>query len=381
MPMSRRLRALAGGLSIALVVALGSISYTVKRGDTLVKIAQAEGVSLADLISANDISNPNLIYPGQVLVIPGEDDPEPQVHIVARGETLGGIAKLYGTTVAKLVAANEISNPDFIRIGQKIIVSASGGKKKGMGGDNPSPGPANSRSGKYHIVERGESLASIAKQYSGVSADDIATANGILNGRIYATTRLFLDGPGYVAKGVAGEMIYTIQSGDRLGDIAARYGTTISKLVAANDIEDPNLIRVGQKLKVPTGVGWVCPVESPSYFNDWGFPRSGGQRYHEGNDLFTKKGSPVRAPVSGRVEFVEGTIGGLGFRLYGDDGIKYIGSHMSAYGQDGTVVAGDVIGYVGTTGNADGTSPHLHFGMYLDGLVVNPYPSLRAHDC
>lgn len=358
---------------------LTSVDYTVQRGDTLGKIARDNGVSLADLIKVNDISNPNFIYPGQVLVIPGETSDV--IHVVVRGDTLVKIASTYRSSVAKIVAANSLPNPDLIRIGQELLVPALSDDESG---DDPGDGSGNSnslRSGKYHLVERGESLKSIAAKYSGVSADDIATANGILNGRIYTGTKLFLDGPGFTAKGSEGELSYTVKRGDRLGDIAHKYSVSVSILISLNDITNPNLIRIGDTLVIPSGVAWICPVQGASYFNDWGFPRGGGSRYHEGNDLFVAKGTPVHAPVGGTVEFVTGTIGGLQFRLFGDDGVKYIGSHMSEFGKDGKVRAGDVIGYVGNTGNAANTKSHLHFGVYYKGLVVNPYPSLVAHDC
>ncbi len=55
---------------------------------------------------------------------------------------------------------------------------------------------------------------------------------------------------------------------------------------------------------------------------------------------------------------------------------------MSDYGSSGEVSGGQIVGYVGTTGNAQGTKPHLHFGMATEGgLVVNPYPSLIANGC
>ena len=171
-----------------------------------------------------------------------------------------------------------------------------------------------------------------------------------------------------------------MQSGDRLGDIAAKHGTTISTLADLNGLDNVNLIRSGQTLTVPGGSSWVCPLEQGSYFNDWGFPRGGG-RYHEGNDLFAPMGSPVRAPVSGTVELIRGSIGGLQVNLYGSDGIKYLGSHLDSAGKTGKVNAGDVIGYVGNSGNAAGATPHLHFGMYRDGIALNPIPSLVENGC
>jgi LysM repeat protein len=366
---------------LVLFCALTSVDYTVVRGDTLGQIARDNDVSLSDLIEANDISNPNLIFPGQVLVIPGET--QDILHVVVRGDTLAKIAASYGSSVRTIAQANSLPNPNLIRIGQELLVPATSGADSGPdeGDSGSSSGPSSLRSGKYHIVQRGESVASIAAQYKGVSADAIAKANGIINGVIYTTTRLFLDGPGFTAKGTDGEVSYTVQRGDRLGDIAHEYGVSVSKLISVNNIKNPDLIRAGQKLTIPSGSSWICPVEDGSYFNDWGFPRGGGTRYHEGNDLFAASGTPVRAPVSGRVEFVTGTIGGLQFRLFGDDGVKYIGSHMSAFGKDGKVSAGDVVGYVGNTGNASATRPHLHFGIYYKGLAVNPYPTLNTYGC
>jgi LysM repeat protein len=380
MPKFRRSRALMVGSALVLVVAIFSFDYTVKSGDTLGRIARDNGVSLSDLIDANDISNPNLIYPGQVLVIPGTDE----VYVVAFGDTLGRIALKYGTSVSSLASANSISNPNLIRVGQELIIS-SGGGSSGSGGSSDSTSSKDDdisdRTGQRHIVKKGESLASIAAQYSGVSADDLAKANGIINGVIYYGQALYLSGPGYVASGSPGTTTYTVRSGDRLGDIAHDNGVSISALASANGISNTNLIRIGQVLTIPTGSQWFCPVQNASFKNDWGFPRDGGTRYHEGNDLFADRGTPVRAPVSGTVRFRTGSIGGNQFTLTGSDGITYIGSHMDKFGKKGTVDAGDVIGYVGNTGNAAGGATHLHFGMYYKGTPVNPYPSLYANGC
>jgi murein DD-endopeptidase MepM/ murein hydrolase activator NlpD len=125
----------------------------------------------------------------------------------------------------------------------------------------------------------------------------------------------------------------------------------------------------------------VCPVSNGTYINDWGFPRSDA-RFHEGNDIFAPRGTEVLAPVGGEIKLITGTVGGLQFYLHGDDGTTYIGTHLDAFGRSGRVEAGQVIGYVGDTGNARGGPAHLHFEMHPgDGRAVNPYPTLRAAGC
>jgi murein DD-endopeptidase MepM/ murein hydrolase activator NlpD len=79
------------------------------------------------------------------------------------------------------------------------------------------------------------------------------------------------------------------------------------------------------------------------------------------------------------VSFGTGSIGGRQFRLAGDDGTTYIGSHLDAFGASGRVSAGTVIGYVGNSGNAAGGATHLHFEVRPDdGASMNPYPLLAA---
>lgn len=382
MPENRRVRAAVVACVLAMLVGLFSLDYTIERGDTLSAIARDQGVSLIDLIEANDLSNPDLIFPGQVLVIPGQAGQSDIIHVVTRGETLNRIAETYGTTGRLLAEVNALVNPDLIRIGQEITIPGDAGTVVQGGNDGETEiAGSNKNNGKFHIVKKGETVESIAAMYPGISAADIRKANGIVGETIYTGTRLFLDSRGYVAKGSPGEISYTVKSGDRLGDIASAHATSVSTLVKLNNLSNPNLIRSGQVLKIPSGSGWVCPVAGASFFDDWGFPRSGG-RYHEGNDLFTSRGKPVLAPVSGDVEFIVGTIGGNQFNLDGDDGVRYLGSHLDSFnGKSRHVAAGEILGYVGTTGNAVGSSPHLHFGMYVSGKVVNPYPTLLKFDC
>ncbi|MFS8651436.1 MAG: LysM peptidoglycan-binding domain-containing protein [Caldibacillus sp.] len=99
--------------------------YTVKKGDSLWKIAQKYKTTVDELVKLNKVKNPDLIYPGQKLKVPAKAPSKPTAavyHTVKKGDTLWGIAKKYGTTVNKLVSLNKIKNPDLIFPGQKIRI-------------------------------------------------------------------------------------------------------------------------------------------------------------------------------------------------------------------------------------------------------------------
>ena len=132
----------------------------------------------------------------------------------------------------------------------------------------------------------------------------------------------------------------------------------------------------------PSSDGKVCPQDNPRSFTDtWGAPRSGG-RTHEGTDVFGARGGDVFAIVSGTVEWTTiGSTSGLMLSLRGDDGHTYWYLHLqdfvAAEGQ--RVSAGDLIAHNGDTGNARGTTPHIHFEYHPGGGgPVNPYPMLKA---
>ncbi len=362
-------------VALALLLAAGA-GYTVQQGDTLGDIAAKNGTTVAKLAAANDLSNPNLIRVGQQLTIPdsvGSATVGQSRYTVQAGDTLAGIAQKLGTTARQLASLNQLNNPNLLRIGQDLLLADQ---------TNPTGPPAATPAGS-HVVASGETLGSIAQRYNTTVAE-IAAANGITNtSTIYVGTTLVIGGnppPAPPTVAGSGTSTHTVNPGETLGAIAAGYGLSSQMLASTNGITNVDLIRIGQVLTVPAGSGWVCPVRGAKYFNDWGFPRSNG-RTHTGNDLFAPRGTPVQAPVSGQIELKTGTIGGLQVWLSGDDGVRYIGSHLDGFGQAGRVAAGDVIGYVGDTGSALGSSPHLHFEMARDGTTFNPWPSLQAAGC
>ena len=153
--------------------------YIVKSGDSLSEIATKYNTTVAELVRLNNIKNPNLIYAGEKIILPGTNSgtSNSSYYTVKSGDTLSEIAAKYNTTVAELVRLNNIKNPNLIYAGEKIVLPSTS---------------------------------------SGTSS------------------------PSY----------YTVKSGDTLSGIAAKYNTTVANLIKLNNINNPNLIYAGQKIRL-----------------------------------------------------------------------------------------------------------------------------------
>jgi peptidoglycan LD-endopeptidase LytH len=123
-----------------------------------------------------------------------------------------------------------------------------------------------------------------------------------------------------------------------------------------------------------------CPVDPPrSYVDTFGAPRVG--HTHQGNDIFAPTGTPIRAPFEGTAQEGYDGLGGIVVHVYASANADYVyNAHLSRHAGVGGqhVQPGDLIGYVGNTGNAVGTSPHDHFEYHPGGGdAVSPYPYLN----
>ena len=119
-----------------------------------------------------------------------------------------------------------------------------------------------------------------------------------------------------------------------------------------------------------------------TYTHDWWFPRYGpGWRLHEGTDIFAATGTEVVAPLGGTVKLAHNKLGGTSAWVVADDGTYVYLTHLSGY-RDGLMTGmrvepGDVVGYVGNSGNASTTPPHLHIEFHPGGgPAVDPKPIL-----
>ena len=158
-----------------------SINYTVQRGDTLSEIASRYGTTVQEIVDINNITNPNVIYPGQEIRILRNSTVAGQetrgtgsiTYTVQRGDTLSKIADAYGVTVEHIVELNNIQDPNLIYPNEKLRITESKNT-------NLNPISQSSSRDYTYIVQRGDTLWKIARQY-GVSVRYIVRLNGITN--------------------------------------------------------------------------------------------------------------------------------------------------------------------------------------------------------
>lgn len=229
------------------------VIYTVKSGDTLGRIASRYGVSTASLRMTNRIRG-NTIRAGQRLRIPGTGGSEAAdtvIHTVSSGETLSSIANRYGVTVTRLKRSNRLTS-NTLHIGDKLEIPAREQPRASSSG-------VRAPQSKIHVVRSGETLSEIAESY-GIGLSKVRAANGLRSNNLRVGQRLVIPA---TAKNLDGAVanasnasdsndarMHTVRAGDTLSAIARRYGTSISKLKAVNNLKNNNL-RIGERLRLP----------------------------------------------------------------------------------------------------------------------------------
>ncbi|MDR7002200.1 LysM peptidoglycan-binding domain-containing protein [Neobacillus niacini] len=246
-------------------------TYTVQKGDSLIKIANKYHVSVGDLKLWNTL-NRTIIYPGQVLKVTGTSGttftkeavvkkPSPSsktttnTYVVTKGDSLSKIAIKYKLTVSDLKKLNQLKS-DRIKVGQKLKVPGTAKTTTTTPAKNVTT----------YIVKAGDTLGKIAKQF-GLNMADLKALNGLKSDFIYAGQRLKVTGkppvaakpPAQAAKPPvqttkpqtppANTTDYIVKSGDTLSGIAMKAGMTIGELKALNNMTSDR-IYVGKKLKI-----------------------------------------------------------------------------------------------------------------------------------
>ncbi len=321
-------------LFFILVSTSSALTYTVKKGDNLGKIAKKYGVSVKSLIQANNLKKPYIIRPGQKLKIPvkgkkGSSYKCVLKHKVKKGESLIKIAKKYRVWVKDLKKINNLKS-DRLYVGQVLCIKTGKVSSK------------KSKNKKSFYIKK----------------------------KKIVTKRIIR---------------YRVKKGDSLSKIAQKYNTTVSRLIKLNNLKKPYIIRPGQRLKVEkrevtyveevvkrrtVPFGFVWPVEG-KVINPF---VNNARKRHLGIDIKTECSSPIKAAEDGKVIFAGDSIKAYGNLII----IKHAKRFNTVYGHVGkiavkegqTVKKGDVIGFTGKLNNSDVCG--VYFEIRKNAVPVDP---------
>ncbi len=188
--------------------------------------------------------------------------------------------------------------------------------------------------------------------------------------------------------------VYTIENSKYKNIKSSKFG----KQTLQYEIEEDNIYRVVVQPEIEASSFFAIEIKrSPLYLfpvaggknsdaqSFWGAQRDGGKRSHEGVDIFAKRGTPIIATVDGRITF-SGEKGLGGKQVWLRDtkrGYSLYYAHLDSIAafKKFQVDAGDTLGFVGNSGNARTTVPHLHFGIYSGySGAINPYHFIKKND-
>ncbi|MFC0819918.1 LysM peptidoglycan-binding domain-containing protein, partial [Moraxella marmotae] len=243
-------------------------SYTVRAGDSLTSVAAANGLTVAQLASYNNLANDAHILTGQKLwLIAGKVKPQTQTstptrqnnsnnntstatHKVQAGESLTAIARKYNISLQALASENNLSVTDGVLIGQTLKLpsgataasTTTAAPKNQVQTAAPAKGRTNIGATEKYTVKAGESLTALSNRF-GVSINDLAAANNLATN---ANLRI-----GQVIQVPKVTTTYTVKAGDGLISLARRYGISTEELAKMNNLQPTDNLRIGQVLTVP----------------------------------------------------------------------------------------------------------------------------------
>lgn len=211
-------------------------TYTVQRGDTLYAIARKYGLTVDSLKALNNLTS-NELYIGQLLQI---KPIQGNTYIVKRGDTLYGIASKYSVSVKDLKEVNNLTT-NVLYIGQELLIPSE------IVEDIPEQDEEEIiEDGKYdiYIVQKGDSLWAISKKYD-LPLQELISINKLEDNTLKAGQKLLIP-----KQKTENEKIYIVQKGDTLWSIAKKYNVSVNNIKEKNNLTS-NLLSVGQQIIIP----------------------------------------------------------------------------------------------------------------------------------
>ena len=245
--------------------------YTVRGGDTLSRIAGQFNTTVNKLATLNDIHNVNRIYVGQRLLVrqPAEQQQQQatpkrtenntttnsNTYTVKSGDTLSGIAGKFNTTYTQLAQLNHISNPNVIHVGQVLTLHQTTAQNTTNHQESQQNKQVTTSANGTYTVKSGDTLSQIAARFN-TTTSALASTNHISNPNLIEVgQQLRINNSASAQKTTSRHSNtnngnYVVQSGDSLSKIAAYHGLNWRSIAAKNNIQSPYTIFVGQRLSL-----------------------------------------------------------------------------------------------------------------------------------
>ena len=213
-----------------------AIVYTVQSGDTLYKIANQYGVTVAEIMELNNLGT-TVLTVGEQILIPNKSQDTTTTYTVQSGDSLYKIANEYGVTVDEIITANNLKSTT-LQIGQKLVIPT------GTIQPTPTPTPPNNNYITY-TVKSGDSLYKIANNYN-TTVNAIKELNNLTSNNLSIGQQLKIPS----SSNDTSYTTYTVKKGDSLWLIANNFNTTVDSIKRLNNLTSNNL-SIGQQLKIP----------------------------------------------------------------------------------------------------------------------------------
>jgi len=371
-------------LTIIFTISLSfGLTYKVKRGDTLSEIALKYGVTVEDIIEANNLKPPYTIYKGQRLKIP-VDRKEYKYYKVKPGDTLSEIALKFGVSIKDIVKANNLKKPYIIRTGQVLRIPIKTHSKR----------ISLSECEIVHKVRPGDTIIEIAKKYH-VWVKDLKRLNNLKGDTLRVGQLLCIKKKRNVKRQKTKDVvkvvkkkiiIHRVKPGENLSIIAKKYKTSITQIIKINKLKKPYIIRPGQKLKIPKKI--VKYVKKENIIRkkvklSFQWPVDGviikkfvnnHKVRHLGIDIATTCNAPIKASEDGKVIYVGDSIKTYGNLII----LKHEKRLTTIYGHVGKILVkdgqyvkkGQIIGKTGKLNNSDTCG--LYFEIRKNAEPINP---------